>query len=240
MLASLSLLAGCRDEPSKAVSNIKVHRVGVILGGTRENAIAPAPLRETLRGLGWTEGKDLVFEWRYSDGNPERYAGFAAELVGLKVDAIIAAGDGVVAAAMAATSTIPIVFGVCGDPVRQGLVASLAHPGGNLTGSSGSCSGTQLHAKQLDLLKKTVPGASRIPVLWYRDTPDKEIEVTETIGAARGLGLQMLSLRAQGPDDFVTAFENAARAHADAILVLHSGFMVTQREQLAQLMTLAK
>jgi len=115
------------------------------------------------------------------------------------------------------------------------LVASLAHPGGNLTGSSGSCSGTQLHAKQLDLLKKTVPGASRIPVLWYLDTPDKEVEITETIGAAQSLGLQMRSLRVQGADDFVTAFENAARAHADAILILHSGFMVTQREQLAQL-----
>jgi putative ABC transport system substrate-binding protein len=235
VLASLSLLAGCRDEPTKAVSNTKVHQVGVILTGAKESAIAPAPLRETLRARGWTEGKDLVFQWRYAEGHPERYAGFAAELVGLKVDVIVASSDGVVVAAMAATSTIPIVFAACGDPVRQGFVASLAHPGGNLTGSSGTCSGSQLHTKQLELLKKTVPGASRIPVLWYLDTPDKDIEVTETIGAARALGLQMRSLRVQGPDDFVTAFENAARAQADAILILQSGFMITQREQLAQL-----
>ena len=235
VLASLSLLAGCRDEPSTIVSNAHPHRVGVILTGTRENAIAPAPLRETLRGHGWTEGKDLVFEWRYAEGHPERYAGFAVELVNLKVDVIIVTSDGVAAAAKVATTTIPIVFAACGDPVRQGFVASLAHPGGNLTGSSGTCSGAQLHAKQLDLLKKTVPGATRIPVLWYLDTPGKDIEVTETIGAAQSLGLQMRSLRVRGPDDFVTAFENATRARADAILILHSGFMVTQREQLARL-----
>src|SRR6266446_4549284 len=113
MLASLSLLAGCRDEPSKAASNIKIHRVGVILSGTRENANGPKPLRESLRERGWTEGKDLVFEWRYADGNPERYAGFAAELVRLEVNVIVAASDGIVASAMAATSTIPIVFAVC-------------------------------------------------------------------------------------------------------------------------------
>jgi putative ABC transport system substrate-binding protein len=235
VLASLSLLAGCRDEPSRAVSNIKVHRVGVILAGTRENANAPAPLRESLRERGWTEGKDLVFEWRYADGHPERYAGFAAELVGLKIDVIVAATDGAVATVMAATSTIPIVFGVCGDPVRQGFVPNLAHPGGNVTGSSGTCSGSQLHTKQLELLKKTVPGASRIPVLWYRDTPDKDIEIAETISAAEALGLRMRSLRVQSSDDFVTAFENATRAHADAILILNSGFIISWREQLAQL-----
>jgi len=196
---------------------------------------APKPLRESLRERGWTEGKDLVFEWRYADGNPERYAGFAAELVRLEVNVIVAATDGIVAPAMAATSTIPIVFAVCSDPVRQGFVGSLAHPGGNVTGSSGTCSGSQLHAKQLELLKKTVPGASRVPVLWYRDTPDKEMEVTETISAAQALGLQMRSLRVQSPDDFVTTFDNATRAHADAILILNSGFIISWREQLAQL-----
>jgi putative ABC transport system substrate-binding protein len=217
------------------VSNSKVHRVGVILAGTKENANAPAPLRETLRARGWTEGKDLVFEWRYSDGHPERYAGFAAELVGLKVDVIVAVTDGVAVAAMAATRTIPIVFGACGDPVRQGFAASLAHPDGNLTGSSAMCSGSQLHAKQLELLKKTVPGASRIPVLWFRETPDKDSEVAESISAAKALGLQMQSLEVKGPDDLVTAFEKATRARADAILILNGGFVITQREHLAQL-----
>ena len=235
MLAGLSLLVGCRDERSKAVSNATVHRVGVILSGTRENANVPKPLRESLHERGWTEGKDLVFEWRYADGRPDRYADFAAELVRLKVDVIVVSSDGIVPTAMAATTTIPIVFAACGDPVRQGFVASLAHPGGNVTGSSGTCSGAQLHTKQLDLLRKTVPGASRIPVLWYRDTPDKEIEVTETIGAARALGLQMRSLEVKSPDDFVTAFENATRAHADAIVILNSGFIIAWREQLAQL-----
>lgn len=235
VLASVSLLTGCRDEPSQPVANIKAHRLGVILTGTKENAIAPAPLRETMRKHGWTEGRDIVFDWRYAEGHPERYPGFAAELVRLKVDVILAVSDGVAAAAMAATRTIPIVFAACGDPVREGFVASLSHPGGNLTGSSGTCSGSQLHTKQLELLKKTVPRASRIPVLWYRDTPDKDIEVAETISAAHKLGLQTQSLRVQSADDLVTAFENAARAHADAILILHSGFVVTQREQLARL-----
>jgi ABC-type uncharacterized transport system substrate-binding protein len=155
--------------------------------------------------------------------------------VRLKVNVIVSATDGIAATTMAATSTIPIVFGACGDPVRQGFVASLAHPGGNVTGSTAVCSGSQLHAKQLELIKKTVLGASRIPVLWYRDTPDKDIEVAETIRAAQGLGVQMESLRVQGPDDFVTAFENATRAHADAILILNSGFTIVWREQLAQL-----
>ena len=127
------------------------------------------------------------------------------------------------------------MFGVCGDPVRQGLVASLAHPGGNLTGSSGTCSGSQLHAKQLELIKETVPSASRIPVLWYRDTPDKDIEISETISAAQALGIQMRSLRVQSPDDFVSAFENATRGHADAILILHSQFIVAHGEQLVPL-----
>jgi ABC-type uncharacterized transport system substrate-binding protein len=235
MLAGLSVLAGCRDEPLRTASNTKVHRVGVILTGTRENAIAPAPLRESLRGRGWTEGKDLVFEWRYAEGHPERYAGFAAELVHLKVNVIVAPTDGVAVAAMAATSTIPIVFAACGDPVRQGFVASLAHPDGNLTGSSAMCSGSQLHAKQLELLKRTLPGTSRIPVLWYRDTPDKDIEVAESIRAAQTLGLQMQSLEVKSPDDFVAAFEKATRVHADAILILNGGFIITQREQLAQL-----
>jgi putative ABC transport system substrate-binding protein len=171
-----------------------------------------------LRDLGWVENQNFVFVFRYSEGRPERYPRLAAELVALKPD-IIATGLGepAIRAIKEATATIPIVMAVSADPVGAGLVASLARPGGNVTGLS--ILAPAVGGKRLQLLKEAVAKASRVAVLWNSAYPGKELELKDTEAAARPLRIMIEPVGVRGPDEFDKAFTAILRAHPDALIV---------------------
>ena len=175
----------------------KVARLGVLLFGTPETDAFPS-IRRGLSALGYVEGRNIVFEHRYAEGRPERLPDLANDLVRSKPDLIIAAGGDVAPFAKRATGTIPIVVITSADPVQGGLVASLARPGGNVTGVTFVSS--DLAGKRLQLLKEAVPGVTRVAVLWNPDHPDGEFAATQAAG--RSLGVQVQSLEVRGRDDF--------------------------------------
>ena len=202
----------------------KVWRIGVLANGH-----AP-PLEDAFRqGLqerGYVEGRNLVLEWRFSEGRDERFADFAAEFVRLKVDLIGTVTNPAAQAAKKATNTIPIVMGSSLSPERIGLVASLARPAGNVTGLSLN-TGPEIAGKMLQLLKEAVPKVSRVSTLasnltrvWFEEsgTPVREIAA-----AGQGLGLTLVPIVARGPDDFAGAFADAAQGRAEALLVESGG-----------------
>jgi putative ABC transport system substrate-binding protein len=190
-----------------------------------------------LRDLGYNEGPNLVIEYRDAEGKPERLPALAAGLVALNVDVIVAgAGTLSALAAKQATTTIPIVFPVVGDPVADGLVTSLARPGGNLTGLSAVS--TELIGKLLELLKQAVPGVSRVALLLKPDAaPERTMQgyLKESDAAARALGVQLQVVEAQGPEDFDRAFSDMSEAHADALVVLGTPVFQVARQRLVDL-----
>jgi len=172
-----------------------------------------------LHTLGYVEGESILIEYRFTDSTPERAPAFAAELVGLNPDLIVANGGVPVAAAKAATTTIPIVgVPLGGDPVGTGLVATLARPGGNVTGLSTVAGGTI--AKRLQLLREAVPSISRAAVLWNAINPVKAAEYKEAQAVAESLGLELLSTEVRGPNDFEGAFQAITSSRVDALVVL--------------------
>jgi putative ABC transport system substrate-binding protein len=182
---------------------------------------APAPgwiaaFLERLRELGWTEGSNLAIEYRWAEGRPERFAEFAAEFVRLKVDVIVTAGTPVVLAMRQATTAIPIVFSSAGDPVGTGLVASLARPGGNVTGLSFMTS--DVAGKRLELLREVSPGLGRLAVVANAAFPDAMLEMGEVRALTKTLGLEVFSHEIRRPDDIPPAFE-AIKNRADALYV---------------------
>ncbi len=189
------------------------------------------PFRQGLRDHGYLEGQNVAIEYRYAEGRPERFPALAAELVGLPVDVIVTAGPQAAHAAKQATSTIPIVMAVIADPVEGGFVASLARPGGNITGLS--FLNTELSAKRLELLKQVYPRLSRLAALW--DVTSDAVQVKATEVAARGLGIHVQRLEVRGPEDFGNAFDAAKRGRADALVVLASPFFHFHRMQLTSL-----
>jgi len=216
--------------PIEAQQLKKVYRIGYMSHGP---GIGPneEPFRQALRELGYIEGKNLVIEWRFTKGKLDQHPEVAAELVRLKVDCIITIGVAPTRAAKQATSTIPIVMGnVSDDPVRHGLVASLARPGGNVTGFSDIAE--DLAGKRLELLKETVPKAGRIAILWHAGAPAAATQFKETEIAARLLGAQLQSLEVRGPDDLESAFQAAVKGRAQALLVVSFGFVINHKEQI--------
>jgi putative ABC transport system substrate-binding protein len=186
---------------------------------------------DALRGLGWVEGKNVTFEHRYADNRLERLPEFAAELVRLKVDVIVAIGTLAPLAAKRATSTIPIVMTAAGDPMGSGLVASLARPGGNVTGMS--LMAPDLGGKRLELLKELLPRLSRVAVLWNAANPYPALVFKETQAAGRTLGIEVQSLEVRGPDDLDGAFEAARRQHPDALISVEDPLTGTYRKRIA-------
>src|SRR5215472_3214367 len=170
-----------------------------------------------LRELGYVEGKNIAFVFRTAEGNPERYADLAAELVRLKVDIIVADFTPPAVAAKKATSTIPIVMTTLTDPIGTGLVASLARPGGNVTGLT-NISG-ELGGKQLELLKEIVPKLNRVTILRTVGSVADDLFVKETEVPARALGVQLIPARIQGPDDLEDAFRSMTKERADGLVV---------------------
>jgi len=170
-----------------------------------------------LQDLGYVEGKTIVIEWRWTTGKPELLADLAAELVRLKVDVLVAAPTPAVQAAKNATSTIPIVMAFAADPVRTGFVASLARPGGNITGVSGIM--PELAGKRLELLRELFPKLSRLAFLAYGGDPAHGLFVKDAQGAAQSFGMQFQSLVIASPDEIEGAFSAMVRERAGALVV---------------------
>jgi putative ABC transport system substrate-binding protein len=189
--------------------------------------------RQGLRDLGYTEGKNIVIEWRWAEGKFDRLPDLAAELVRLDVDVIVTGGSTSSGAAKQVTTTIPIVMAQVNDPVGSGFVASLARPGGNMTGLSTLA--PEISGKQLELLKEIVPKLSRVAVLGTSTAPGNAQALKETEHAARAFKVQLQYLDILGPKDIGTAFRQASEGHADAVLVLGAPVFISQRKQIADL-----
>ena len=214
----------------------KVARIGYLTLNLAASPHMPEAFRQGLRDLGYIEGRNVVIEIRSAEGKLERLPALAAELVALRVDVILAAGTPHALAAKQATRTIPIVFAAATDPVMDGLVTSLARPGGNVTGLSSL--GSELVAKRLELLKQAVPGVSRVAVLWHPGALGERTEkdmLKEAEVAARALGVRLQFVEARGPADFDRAFSDMTRARVDALTLLTSTMFLSERRRLVAL-----
>jgi ABC-type uncharacterized transport system substrate-binding protein len=192
-------------------------------------------LLDGLRERGYSEGRNLVFERRFSEGHAERFPALAAELVQLRVDCIIVTTTPAALAAKHATQTIPIVMTTAIDPVGGGLVASLARPGGNLTGLS--VLAPELSGKRLELLQEVVPGTTRVAVLWNAANPANAAAWHETQAAAGALGLRLHAQEVRDAQDLESAFARMAQAHPEALLVLEDALINMHRPQIAEFVT---
>jgi len=196
----------------------KVYRIGVLeRTSPTVNVANLESLRQGLRALGYVEGKNVVIEYRSAEGRDDRFADLAAELVRLKVDLILTRGTPAALAAKHATPVIPVVITGVGDPVGQGIITSLAHPGGNITGLSATV--TEIYPKRVELLKELVPKAARIAALFNMSNPAIPRQWTAVETAARSLGVQPLLLDVRKAEDLRAAFETAMRERADALVV---------------------
>jgi putative tryptophan/tyrosine transport system substrate-binding protein len=217
-----------------AQQQAKVPRIGYL--GTvsaSANLVRIEAFRQGLRELGYVEGKSIVIEYRWAEGKLDRIPALAAELVRLKVDIIVASGTTSTRAAKEATVTIPIVMGFNNDPVGNGFVTSLAHPGGNITGLSTLA--PEISGKQLELLKEIVPRLSRVAVLGSSTTPGNAQARREIELAAGALKVHLQYLDVLATKDIETAFRAASNGRADAVLVLQSFVVLPQRKQIADL-----
>ena len=227
-LAPLDLVAA-----ADAQQPTSLRRIGVLLAlFTRESREAQA-FRQGLRDAGYAEGRDLVIEWRSANGDYSRVPELAADLVQRKVDVIVVDTTVATRAAKRATSIIPIVMATIADPVGTGLVASLAHPGGNVTGLSMMT--TDLSAKRLQLLKEAIPQLTRVAVLWNPDTPYHPKAIEEIKAVAPPLSMKLSFVGARTTEDFSVAFSAARRAQAQALYVIIDPYFFNHRTTLLSL-----
>ena len=224
----LGLLAG--PLPTVAQQKGKVPRIGYLA----PRSAVPKEFKQGLRELGYIEGKNIIFEPRFAEGKFDRFPRFAAELVRLKVDVIVTWSSPAARAAKKATTTIPIVMLARGDPVRRGLVASLARPGGNVTGMTSS-TGSPLFAKHLELLKEVVPNLSLVAALWDSRRRDFLRRQKSTNHAAGLLGLKIQSLEVQSPDDLESAFQVATKAGAQGLITFRHAPILRGRKRIVAL-----
>jgi putative ABC transport system substrate-binding protein len=230
LAVSTLLLALCSS--ADAQQSPKVYRIGMLVGGSvATHSRRIDAFRQGLRELGYVEGKNIIIEYKYAEGKSERFAGLAAEMVHLKPDVICVASTGLAAAAKKATSTIPIVA-VGGDLVGAGLVASLARPGGNVTGSSNIS--PDLSGKRLELLKEAVTKAARVAVLWGSSRDDEE-EVKQTEIAARLLRVTIYPVAVRAADELAGAFAAMRKENANAFVIIQGTFTNSYLKQLAEL-----
>jgi putative tryptophan/tyrosine transport system substrate-binding protein len=211
----------------------EVPRVAYLAAGTASSQASQLEeFRQGLRELRYIEGKNIIIEPRYAEGKLDRLSALAAELVGLKVDVIVTAGPTATRPAKEATTKIPIVMAFDSDPVGSGFVASLAHPGGNITGLSSISA--ELNGKRLELLKETVPRLSRVAVLGTSTNPGNAQALKETELAAGAFGVKIQYLDVKDPKDIETAFRAARKERADALLVLNSPIFPSHRTQMTE------
>jgi ABC-type uncharacterized transport system substrate-binding protein len=209
----------------------KVPRIGFLGNSTAElEANLVGPFRDGLRALGYEEGRNIVIEYRWAEGEYERFPALIAELVASNVDVIVTAGTPASLAVKKATTTIPLVMVAVGDPVATGLVASLARPGGNITGLTSISS--EMEGKRLELLREVVPKVSHIAVLWNAASPIQVIEEGEVRAAARVLGIKMLSLGVRTREEIDDALATIIRERPDALLVLADRLFLHHRTRI--------
>ena len=212
----------------------RIPRIGLLFAAPPSaNSARIEALRQGLRELGYVEGKNIVIEWRYAEGKPERLPPLVAELVRLKVDVIVSASSVGTRSFKEATNTIPIIMTSDTDPVGNGFVASLARPGGNITGLSTLA--PDIGGKQLELLKEIIPRLTHVVVLGTSTQAGNAQSLNEIELAARAFKVQRQYLDIFSRNDIETAFQAAHKGHADAVLVLISPVIFSQRTQIADL-----
>jgi putative ABC transport system substrate-binding protein len=223
---------------ARAQQSGKLATIGCLVPGTpSSHGQWFAVFVQRLRELGWIEGRTVAVEYRWAEGRSERFAEIAAELVQRKVDVIVTASTGGVLAAKQATSVIPIVFAVAGDPVGIGLVASLARPGGNVTGLS--LQQIETVGKRLELLREVVPGLGRLAVLANVGNPTVVLDMGEVQATARTLGLEVITLEIRRGEDIAPAFE-ALKGRAEALYVVVDPLVGTHRIRINTLVLAAR
>jgi ABC-type uncharacterized transport system substrate-binding protein len=228
LLGSLGTAAVQRPEKSS--------RVGYLTAGSQSDQGRQRrfeAFRQALRDLGYAEGQNIAFEFRWAEGQYDRLPALVAGLIHSKVDVIVAVGGAATRAAQQATRTIPIVMVAVNDPLGSGLVPSLARPGQNITGTS--LMAPDLVGKQFEVLKETVPKVSRVALLRNPANPASELQLREAEAAARALGMRLQTLEARGPDDIDRAFAAMTRERASALVVLTDSIFTNQRRQIADL-----
>jgi len=235
LFSLLSFLVSASSQIANAQQPTKIPRIGFLsVLSLSSMADRIEAFREGLRELGYVEGKNIVIEQRYGQEKPDRVRELAIELVRLKVDVIVSGGNSSTQAAKKATNTIPIVMSQSSDPVGNGFVASLARPGGNITGLSRLA--PELSGKRLELLKEIVPGLSRVAVFATSTSPGNAQELREVELAAGALGVKLQYLDVLSPKDLETAFRAAGKGRADAVLMMVSGTVgSSQRKEMADL-----
>jgi len=214
-----------------------VYRIGYVQTATpEEQAHLTKAFDDGLRELGYVEGRNLIVERRFAWGKQERLPELAAELVRLNVEVIVTGGNPVIAAVRQSTSTIPIVMGASRDPVGAGFIASLARPGGNITGLTNEA-GLEMVAKYFELLKEAVPHASRVALLLNPTPPGATNYRKAAESAAKDLGVSLQVVEARGRDEFEAAFAAMARERVDAVVVQSDPVFFTARKQVVDLAT---
>lgn len=211
----------------------KVYRIGWLSSGPWAGTQPLEAFNQGMRELGWVEGRHYMIDNRYTEGHSERFPALAADLVQRKVDLLVGSGSPHTAALKNATATIPIIFFAVGDPVGSGFVASLARPGGNVTGLGGL--GPGVHAKQLELLREVVPKASRIANLFNPSVSFHAAIAAEVAPVARRLGVTLRPIELRSPDDIDAAFATLAREPVDALLIFGQGFLFQHGARVAKL-----
>ena len=231
-VATLLTLLAVVPTAAGVVAQPRVARVGFLEGASLEPSLWQAA-RDGLRELGYVEGQNLIIEYRSAQGQFDRVPELLSELIRLKVDVILTIGDPVVSAAKQATSTIPIVMAGAGDPVGRGFVASLARPGGNITGISNLA--VALTGKWFELAKEVVPRVSRVAMLRNAGNPTHALFWAEAQAAGPGLGLTPHSVEVRGPSEFEHAFASMVQERVGAVVVLADPMLGAHRARLAEL-----
>ena len=215
----------------------KVPRIG-FLGQSKHSSLtgqAILAFRYKLRELGWVEGQNVIIEWRFAEGIEERVPEFIADFIRLKVDVMVLTGGRPVQVAKKATNTIPIVMTEASDPVGTGLIASLARPGGNITGMTSVRH--ELDGKRLEILKETVSKLSHVAILWQSGRSSLKVEFERTELAARELGVKLQFLGVQSAADFVNAFQAIPSGRTTGLIAVHTQLINSHREQIVEMAT---
>jgi len=229
MLLFVCLLpAVCLPAGSEAQQSAKISRIGILeLASPAASASQFKAFQQGLHELGYVEGKNIILEYRFADGKLDRLPELAADLVGSKVDVIVTRSTGSIRAAMNASKTIPIIFPSAGAPVEDGLVASLAKPGGNVTGLTQLSA--ELDGKKLEMLKQAAPKVKRVGLLWTAGSARVDVRARDADPAAKALGIRLYSLELKDSDDFARIFDAAKQIGVQALSLAPSPLLFTHR-----------
>jgi ABC-type uncharacterized transport system substrate-binding protein len=235
LLTALVLVVGASMTPpaARAQSTKRTAVIGVlVVGNTPESARNFDAFKQSVRESGWVDGETVRLEWRFSEGRPERFPELAAELVRLKSDVIVAAGSQATKAAMGATATIPIVFLAAAEPVGAGFVASLARPGGRVTGVTNQFG--DLPGKILQLAREVAPRLRHVGIVWNPNDPGSALGFKKDQELCASLGIKVTSAPVRSPEDFEAAFEILSRERLDFLMVHPTPVVAVHRQRVAE------